>query len=277
MNAWQAPAASACSAHGTIRFARTDLILIAFGMGTRVVLVIPQSPSSLMQHPSASDLSPPAGPHRVYIVDDHSIARRGLRQLFDREVDFTVCGEAATASDAFESIMDLQPDLVISDLKLEGQDGLDLTKQLDAHAPEVPILILSMHDERLYAERALAAGARGYAMKRSDDAELLRAARLVVSGRIYLTESLREKFREQGDPLAPSRDPSLTDRLTDRELEVFLLLGQGFAPRHIADKLNLSVSTIEVYRGRLKDKLHLDSSSMLTRYAVRWCRDHDLQ
>lgn len=227
-----------------------------------------------MPHNVSTDPTPGPGPHRVFVVDDHPIVRRGLRQLFHREVDFTVCGEAATAADALLAITDLQPDLVVSDLKLEGRDGLELTKQIDTHAPAVPVLIVSMYDERLYAERALAAGARGYVMKRSDDDELLHAARQVLTGRIYITDAIREKVREHGDALPEATKDHLIDRLTDRELEVFLLLGQGFAPRHIADRLNLSVSTIEVYRGRLKDKLHLDSSAVLTRYAVRWCRDH---
>ena len=214
---------------------------------------------------------PHEGARRVFIVDDHPIVRRGFRQLFDREVDFTVCGEADNAAQALLSVTELLPDLVVTDLELGGRDGLELTKQLHQQVAEVPVLIVSMHDERLYAERALAAGARGYVMKHHGEEVILQAAREVLAGRIYVTDVIREKAEAQASP--PEVPPSPIDALTDRELQVFLLLGQGFAPRHIADKLDLSVSTIEVYRGRLKDKLHLDSSPMLTRYAVRWCND----
>lgn len=210
---------------------------------------------------------------RIYIVDDHPIVRRGLRQLFEREPDFTVCGEAETVAQALLDVPRLSPDLVVSDLSLEGQGGLDLARHLAAHHPDLPVLIVSMHDEELYARRAIDAGARGYIMKRSTEDEVVQAARHVLTGRIYVSESIREEMLAA----APAGDgPSVSplDVLSDRELEIFFLIGQGFAPRHIAEQLSLSVSTVEVYRERIKEKLNLKSSPLLLRYAIRWCKDH---
>lgn len=209
---------------------------------------------------------------RTVLVDDHAVVRRGLRQLFEREPDFAVCGEADTEAGAFDLVEALAPDLLITDLTLEGRSGLDLIKRVHSYHPALPVLVVSMHDARLYAERALAAGALGYAMKRYTDEEVLRAARTVRSGRAYLPEPVRQDVGPDALPGAGS-DPTAV--LTDRELEVFLLVGQGFTPRHIAEKLSLSVSTVEVYRERIKEKMGLESSPLLLRYAVRWCKDHE--
>lgn len=211
---------------------------------------------------------------RIYVVDDHPIVRQGLCHLFDREPDFEICGDAAGVGEALAGIPTARPDLVVSDLTLEGSSGLELVKSLVRHHPEIRVLILSMHDEELYAERALAAGAQGYVMKRHAEGEILHAAREVLAGRAYLSDTLRDRLAAQRLPdEKPGRSP--VETLTDRELEVFRLIGQGYAPRHIADRLHLSVSTVEVYRERLKEKLHLDSSALLTRYAVRWSKDHE--
>lgn len=217
---------------------------------------------------------------KIFLVDDHPIVRRGLRQLIEREPQFTVCGEADNAADALLAIGELQPDLVVTDLALEGRSGLELIKQLRAHHPDLPILVVSMYDERLYAERVIAAGAQGYVMKRQTDELVVRAAREVLAGRLFASEEILEHLevlaleRDVPEATQPSGVSPL-EMLTDRELEVFLLIGQGYAPRHIADTLSLSVSTIEVYRERLKDKLGLDTSALLTRFAVSWCRDHE--
>ena len=211
---------------------------------------------------------------RVYIVDDHPIVRRGLCQIFEREPDFCICGEADSVAQALLALPDLAPDLIVSDLSLEGRSGLELTRQIATYHPNLPVLIVSMHDEQLYAQRALAAGARGYIMKRCTDNELIQAAREVLAGRIYVSEGIRQQM-ETSCPLNGS-SPNTLAALADRELEVFRLIGQGFAPRHIAEQLNLSVSTIEVYRERIKQKLDLKSSPLLVRYAVRWYKDHDL-
>jgi DNA-binding NarL/FixJ family response regulator len=219
---------------------------------------------------------PSATTRTVFIVDDHAVVRRGLRQLFEREPDFQVCGEAEDVAQALTSIPNVVPDLVVSDLTLKGRNGLELTKQLQSLHPELPVLIISMHDEQLYADRALAAGARGYVMKCRSDNNIVEAARAVLDGRVYVNEGIWEHHRvdQPLDPLGATTSPM--EDLTDRELEVFMLIGQGYAPRHIADKLSLSVSTIEVYRGRLKEKLGQNSSAELLRYAIRWCKDHAL-
>jgi DNA-binding NarL/FixJ family response regulator len=213
------------------------------------------------------ELSLPPETTRVLLVDDHAIVRRGLRHLFEREPDFTVCGEAATETEAFDLVETLDPDLLITDLTLKHRSGLDLIKRVHTYHEDLPVLVVSMHDERLYAHRAFAAGAQGYVMKRSADAEIIKAARAVRDGMTYCKGSISCSADLPGGEAPP------VTLLSDRELEVFLLIGEGFTPQHIAEKLSLSVSTVEVYRQRIKEKLDIESSPMLLRYAVRWCRD----
>ena len=209
---------------------------------------------------------------RMVLVDDHAVVRHGLRQLFECEPDFAVVGEGATEAEGFDCVEVFGPDLLVTDMTLDGRSGLDLIHRVHRYHPALPVLVVSMHDEVLYAHRALAAGARGYVMKRSTDGEVLRAARAVRDGHVYTdgtvqSETGPEKLLSNGrDPLA---------MLTNREFEVFLLVGQGFVPRHIAERLSLSVSTVEVYRERIKEKLDLGSSPVLLRYAVRWCKDRN--
>ena len=212
--------------------------------------------------------------YKILIVDDHAIVRRGLRQLLERESAFHVCAEAEDATQALAAADQHAPDLVVADLMLDGSSGLELTKRLHTYHPDLPVLIISMHDEQLYAERALRAGAKGYVMKGRSEAEIIRAAYTVLAGHVYVSKALQAKMQTQELPAGPEVAPAPLDNLTDRELEVFLLVGQGYAPRHIAEELHLSVSTIEVYRERLKEKLGLESSALLLRYAVRWCKDH---
>jgi DNA-binding NarL/FixJ family response regulator len=213
------------------------------------------------------NLPPSVEATRVLLVDDHAIVRRGLRQLFEREPDFTVCGDAATETEAFDLVETLAPDLLVTDLTLEGRSGLDLIKRVHAYYGDLPVLVVSMHDERVYAHRALAAGAQGYVMKRSTDAEIVKAARAVRDGMAYCEKTIRCSAD------LPGGEDSPVTLLSDRELEVFLLIGEGFTPQHIAERLSLSVSTVEVYRQRIKKKLDIESAPMLLRYAVRWCRD----
>lgn len=213
------------------------------------------------------NLPPSVEATRVLLVDDHAIVRRGLRQLFERELDFTVCGEAATETEAFDLVETLAPDLLVTDLTLEGRSGLDLIKRVHTYYGDLPVLVVSMHDERVYAHRALAAGAQGYVMKRSTDAEIVKAARAVRDGMAYCEKTIRCSAD------LPGGEDSPVTLLSDRELEVFLLIGEGFTPQHIAERLSLSVSTVEVYRQRIKKKLDIESAPMLLRYAVRWCRD----
>jgi DNA-binding NarL/FixJ family response regulator len=208
--------------------------------------------------------------HAILLVDDHPIVRRGLRQLFEHEPDFTVCCEAEDLASALEAVAKHHPDLALVDLSLKGRSGLELTRQLQIHHPDLPVLILSLHDEKLYAERALQAGARGYVMKRRADADILHAARQVLAGHRYISPVVQTQLGG-----ARSEAALEIDSLTDREFEVFLLIGQGYAPRHIAEQLSLSVSTVEVYRQHLKDKLHLNSAADLRRYAIAWFKDHE--
>lgn len=208
----------------------------------------------------------------VLIVDDHPLVRRGLRQLFEEEPDFRVCGEAATEAEAFDLVGERQPDLVVTDLVLGGSSGLELAARIRQYHPEVRVLVLSVHDERLYARRALAAGAHGYVTKWESGKEVVRAARVVGEGALFVGGEVRspgsaKEVLEQAEGWLAA--------LSDREVEVFLLLGQGFTPRSIAEKLSLSVNTVEVYRGRLKDKLGFESAELLQRHAVWWCREHD--
>lgn len=204
----------------------------------------------------------------VVLVDDHAIVRRGLRQILDTEPDFHVCAEAATESEAFDLVETLAPGLLVTDLTLEGRSGLDLVKRVHRYHPGVPILVVSMHEAELYADRALAAGARGYVMKRRSEEEVVRAARAVRDGQTYVGGGTVSGAAE---PL-PSDGPLAA--LTDREMEVFFLMGQGYSPRHVADQLSLSVSTVEVYRERIKEKLNVASSPLLLRYAIQWCKDN---
>lgn len=204
-------------------------------------------------------------PHRVVLVDDHAVLRWGLRQLFEAEPDFAVCAEAGTLDDGFQAVERLTPDLLVTDLSLEGRGGLELTAQVHRYHPDLAVVVVSMHDETLFAQRALAAGARGYVMKSLADRDVIPAARAALAGKTFIDGAV-------GTPVSGAGDDPVA-MLSDRELEVFLLIGQGFAPRYIAEALCLSVSTVEAYRERMKEKLGVESSPMLLRYAVRWCKD----
>ena len=204
---------------------------------------------------------------RIVLVDDHAVVRRGLRQLFDREPDLAVCAEADSLDAGFQAVEREGPDLLVTDLTLDGRGGLELIGQVRRYHPGTPVLVVSMHDEALFARRALAAGAGGYVTKRRAERDAVPAARAVLAGRAYASEGAALATGDQGDGRDPVAD------LTDREFEVFLLLGQGYTPRHVAEALCLSVSTVEAYRERMKAKLAVESSPLLVRYAVRWCKD----
>jgi DNA-binding NarL/FixJ family response regulator len=206
---------------------------------------------------------------RVHIVDDHPIVRRGLKRLFDAEPDFTVCGEAEDATLAQELIGTTDPDIVIVDITLKGTSGLDLTKQLNTYHPKLPVLVISMYAEQLYAERSLRAGASGYISKYESADELLRVSREILNSNAAGQPSLPTNGVAEQDG-SHNGSPTPVQLLTDREFEVFLQIGQGLAPRHISEQLNLSINTIEVYRQRLKTKLSLNSAAELTHYAVQW-------
>jgi DNA-binding NarL/FixJ family response regulator len=210
------------------------------------------------------------GKRKILLVDDHPIVRQGLSQLINQEADLTVCGEAENASSAMEAITASRPDLVIVDISLDGPDGLDLLKTVRIRDATLPVLILSMHDEFLYAERALRAGARGYIMKQAATDGLLVAIRKILSGDIYLSERMSARLLRQltSHPAPVSRSP--LEDLSDRELEVFRLIGQGHGTREIAEMLHLSVKTVEAYQAHIKEKLSLKNSRELMQRAVQW-------
>jgi DNA-binding NarL/FixJ family response regulator len=208
-------------------------------------------------------------PSRILVVDDHPLVRAGLRSLFDDEPDLTVCAEAANVHDAIEKARTEQPDLVIIDISLEDGNGIELIKRLKAHTPKLKTLVCSVHDESLFAERAINAGARGYVSKHQLTEQILEAVRQVLSGRIYLSEKMVEHVINGFAKKRDAGTPSIRD-LSDRELEVFGLIGQGLSTSKIAERLHLSVKTIETHREKIKRKLGLTSGGELVRHAVQW-------
>jgi DNA-binding NarL/FixJ family response regulator len=207
---------------------------------------------------------------RILIVDDHPMMRQGLAQLIEAEPDLLVCGEAETAGRAFEAIAVLKPDLVLADISLPDKSGLELIKDFQAVQPGLPVLVISMHDESLYAERVLRAGGRGYIMKQEGGKKLMQAIRQVLSGQIYVSEKMSAKIVEIFSGQRTAAGSSPVEKLTDREFEVFQLIGQGKSTKEIATGLHLSAKTVEVHRINIKQKLNLKSAPELIRYAVRW-------
>ena len=209
------------------------------------------------------------GGHTIMLVDDHPVMRNGLAQLIDQEPDLKVCGQFEDAARALEAIALSQPDLAIVDLSLKGSSGLDLVKNIKSAHPGVLILVLSMHDESLYAERVLHAGASGYIMKQEATDRVLSAIRKVLAGGIHLSEGMSSKFVHR---LATRKSPaggSVMERLSDRELEIFGLIGEGRGTRQIAEQLRLSVKTVESHRAHLKEKLNLKTSTELVHLAIQ--------
>lgn len=208
---------------------------------------------------------------KVFIVDDHPIVREGLAQMIRREPDLTVCGEAEDAHTALQMIYAVKPDILIVDISLHGPDGLDLLKSMRAEDPTLPVLILSMHDESIYAERSLRAGANGYIMKQEATENVLVALRRILNREIYVSPQIANKMlRRFVSAGAAHGKHSSMDELSDRELEVLRLMGQGHSTRQIADALHLSVKTVETYQAHLKEKLALKNSRELVQYAIEW-------
>lgn len=206
---------------------------------------------------------------RVLIVDDHPIVRQGLRRMIEPEPDLVVCGEVQTEKEARTAIRALAPDVVIVDISLAQGDGLELVRDVHAQQPELPMLVLSMHDELIYAERLLAAGASGYIMKQAASDQLLIALRQVLAGGTYLSESLASNLgRTEGTAGSAGADP--IDRLSNRELQVLSLIGRGMSSREAAEALGLSVKTVETHRQSLKRKLNLATNAQLLQYAINW-------
>lgn len=207
---------------------------------------------------------------KVFLVDDHPLVREWLNNLIAQHDDLTVCGEAESVQQALDGISETNPDVAIVDLSLAGGSGLDVVKNVRVSRPSTAVIVLSMHDERLYAERALRAGARGYIMKRETTSNIIAAIHEVLSGKIHVSPQMNASLAEK---FADGRTPNLRspiEQLSDRELEVFQLLGQGFETRRVAQVLGVSIKTVQAYCARIKEKLELANASELLREAVRW-------
>jgi DNA-binding NarL/FixJ family response regulator len=208
--------------------------------------------------------------HGVFIVDDHPLVREGLTNLINRQSDLVVCGEAKDSAEAIDGMTKERPDVAIIDISLTNESGLELIKQLVKQFPQVALIVLSMHDEALYAERALRAGARGYVMKHETSKNVLTSIRRVIGGDTYVSERIVNRMALR---LTSARRPvasSPVERLSDRELEIFQLLGQGRTPSEIARDLNLSLKTVQAYCARAKEKFGVTSLTQLLRAAIRW-------
>lgn len=214
----------------------------------------------------------PAVRRRIFLVDDHPATRGGVRALIDQDERLEVCGEADSAPAALQLMQKLNPDLAVVDITLKTTSGIELMKNVKALLPDLPVLIMSMHDESLYAERSLRAGAKGYIMKSEASERILVAIHRVLEGEIYLSDAMKEKMLHR---LVRSKKDEVVftiDTLSDREMEVFQLIGNGYGTRQIAEKLHLSVKTIDSYREHLKLKLRLEKGSDLVRHAIQWVR-----
>jgi DNA-binding NarL/FixJ family response regulator len=208
---------------------------------------------------------------RIVIIDDHPIVRKGFAQLINRETDLEVVGEAEDQVSAQPIVEEKKPDLALVDLSLRESDGLELIKNFSILFPSLKTLVISLHDERVYAERALRAGARGYVMKSEATEKVMTAIRQVLSGSIYLSGDMQSRLLEHFTGRhRPEEQDTPVNLLSDREFEVFRMIGEGLSTRSIAERLNLSIKTIETYRSHLKVKLNLDSSIELIQRAVEW-------
>jgi DNA-binding NarL/FixJ family response regulator len=231
------------------------------------------APPAKASRTKKSAAAPEATRSRIILVEDHPIVRQGLAQIINGQPDLVVVGEADTAAKALELIRAGMPDLVILDVSLPKTNGLELIKQIKFEFPGLKMLIISMHDESLYAERALRAGARGYVMKKEPSEKMLLAINRVLKGEIYVSDRMKQRMLMHLVSNQPQVDNSTPlDHLSDRELEVFQLLGNGFATRQIAEQLNLSIKTIESYRENLKLKLNVKSGAELIQHAIQWMK-----
>lgn len=207
---------------------------------------------------------------RVLLVDDHPMMRAGLAHLIERQPDLTVCGEASNPAEALKALSTAAPDIVLTDWTMPGRSGLEFVKDVLATHPTLPILVVSMHDESVYAERALRAGARGYIMKEAGGEAVVGAIRQILSGQVYVSPTMSARILENLSGNKPRGSTSPIEKLSDREFEVFQLIGQGKSTRDIAEQLHLSSKTVDVHRSHIKEKLDLKDATSLIRHAVRW-------
>ncbi|HET7499932.1 MAG TPA: response regulator transcription factor [Kofleriaceae bacterium] len=210
---------------------------------------------------------------QVFVIDDHPIVRHGFAQLLAAEPDLAVCGQAGDAHAALEALATAAPDVITVDVSLGSTSGIDLIRDIKQRLPRTAILVISMHDELLYAERSLRAGAAGYVMKHEPTDTLLRAIRTVAGGEIFVTSAVSLRLVQSWIANGPPRGGSPLDSLSDREIHVLELMGQGLGTRAIAEALHISVKTVESYRARLKEKMNLRTGTELVRFAIRWAAD----
>jgi DNA-binding NarL/FixJ family response regulator len=210
---------------------------------------------------------------RIFIVDDHPLLRRGLAELINREPDMVFCGEAEDSPSAIKAISQIKPDLVIVDISLKGYNGIELIKNIKAFDSKIQVLVLSMHDESIYAMRVLKAGAKAYVMKQEVVDKVMEAVRRIRAGKVFVSERVASRMLDQvvvgGDP-APD---SPVDLLSDRELEIVNMIGSGLPTREIAAKLHISIKTVESHRARIKEKLNLQNAIQLVQFCVRWVEE----
>ena len=202
---------------------------------------------------------------RVLIVDDHPVVRQGIKLMINSQPDLTVCGEAHNEQEARRLVRDLKPDALVVDLSLDQGDGFNVVRDVNAHFPDIRVLVLSMHDEAVYAERLLAQGAAGYIMKQAATEQLITALRAVLRGEQFISDTLRQSLATRN-----AEDGDAASRLSTRELQVISLIGQGLGTREIAENLSLSVKTVETHRLTIKRKLALDTNAQLVQYAIKW-------
>ena len=213
---------------------------------------------------------------RVMIVDDHPIFRDGISQLINHQPDLHVCGGVSSAAQALSSVAELKPDMLVVDISINGTNGIELIKSIRAQYPALPALMLSSHDENIYAERALRAGARGYIMKAAPPEKVIEAIRRILEGSLYLSEAIGARLLDTfltGRPTDGAT--SAVDQLSDRELEIFRAVGEGRSTREIAQTLFLSVKTVETHRAHIKEKLKIQTAPELIRAAVEWVNAQD--
>ena len=212
---------------------------------------------------------------RILIVDDHPVVRDGLTTIIHHEDDMNVCGETDDAHLALKAIIELKPDIVLADISLKSSDGIELTKSIRAEHPKLPVIVLSVRDESIYAERALSAGAQAYLMKDAASENIVKAIRTVLSGEIYVSNAISKKLLHKiaKDKTGMAKTP--IESLSDREFEIFRLIGEGYKASQIAAQLHLSIKTIETYRSRIKEKLDLPNAAELLQYSIKWAKSQD--